>query len=384
MKAVAAALVLIAGAAVVLWYGNTLSSWVLGGLIGGLAALLLSIPISLTLFSFFSRRHDSRLRAEAEEERALAHMYNYAETPQRMVRPVYDAYEYEYEQAEHYELPPASPQYEDEGYYQRRPTRNLPVPSKTRLPISQREQPEVSASRQQGKNAPLLYPKGGSGRRTPARRINYPGFPGYEPGSSLTQHRSAALRMARQEAAQQDNDDGEDISTGSRRSRFASRSSYATPEARSSYGRSRRPSRSLEQSDGRQNSYRARRTVDSSPSQDGLPRSLPAGGESTASRRPPRRYDPSTEYLENDYYRQTEGLSRSYQSGTLSRRPQSDPSSENPDPMTDDLQRPLVRRAPYTYEDDPLRRELSRQVDTPPVRRSSLYHLDQHLEDGEY
>ena len=47
MKAVAVALVLIAGAAVVLWYGNTLNSWVLGGLIGGLAALLLSIPISL-------------------------------------------------------------------------------------------------------------------------------------------------------------------------------------------------------------------------------------------------------------------------------------------------------------------------------------------------
>jgi len=50
MKAVATALVLIVGAAVVLWYGNTLNSWVLGGLIGGLAALLISIPISLTLF----------------------------------------------------------------------------------------------------------------------------------------------------------------------------------------------------------------------------------------------------------------------------------------------------------------------------------------------
>src|SRR5438445_12465471 len=71
MKAVAAALVLIAGAAVVLWYGNTSNSWVVGGLIGGLAALLLSIPISLSLFSYLSRRHDERLRAEeglVEEE----------------------------------------------------------------------------------------------------------------------------------------------------------------------------------------------------------------------------------------------------------------------------------------------------------------------------
>ena len=61
MKAAAMALVLIVGAAVVLWFGNTLNSWVLGGLMGGLAALLLSIPISLTLFSFLSRRHGERL-----------------------------------------------------------------------------------------------------------------------------------------------------------------------------------------------------------------------------------------------------------------------------------------------------------------------------------
>src|SRR2546428_4184383 len=74
MKLTAVALVLIVGAAVVLWFGNMLNSWVLGGLIGGLAALLLSIPISLTLFSYFSRRHDERLRTEAQEE-ILAQMY---------------------------------------------------------------------------------------------------------------------------------------------------------------------------------------------------------------------------------------------------------------------------------------------------------------------
>jgi hypothetical protein len=383
MKAVAAALVLIAGAAVVLWYGNTLSSWVLGGLIGGLAALLLSIPISLTLFSFFSRRHDARLRAEAEEEKALAHMYDYAEPPQRMVRPVYD--EYEYEEVERYVLPPAGSPGEEESYHRRRATRNLPVPSKTQLPMSQRGRSDVSAPRLQAKNAPLLYSKDSSGRRTPSRRMNYPGFPGYEPGSSLSQHRTAALRMARQEAARQDNDDGEDMSTSSRRSHFASRSGYAIPEAREDgYERSRRPSRSLEQPDGRPNYYRSRRTVDSSPSQNGSSRSLPAKGESTASRRASRRYDPPTEYLEDDYYQQTEGLSRSYRTGAVSRRAQPTLSSENLDPTTDDLQRPLVRRAPYTYEDDPLRRELSKQVDTPPVRRSSLYHLDQHLEDEDY
>ena len=51
MKAAALAFVLLIGAAIVLAFANTLNSWVLGGLIGGLAALLLSIPISLALFT---------------------------------------------------------------------------------------------------------------------------------------------------------------------------------------------------------------------------------------------------------------------------------------------------------------------------------------------
>jgi hypothetical protein len=379
MKAVAAALVLIAGAAVVLWYGNTLNSWVLGGLIGGLAALLLSIPISLTLFSFFSRRHDARLRAEAEEEKALAHMYDYAEAPSRIVRPVY-----EYEQIESYALPPVDRGSEEEGYSRGRAPRNLPAPSQTQVPVSQRGRPYAPASRQQSRNAPLLASKDTSGRRNTSRRLNYPGFPGYEPASSLTQHRSAALRMARQEAARQYSDDSENMPTNSRRSYLASRSGSTIPEPFEDYERPRRSSRSLEQSELHQNHYRSRRTVDSSPSQNGSPRSLPAGRESTASRRPARRYDPGTEYSEDDYYPQTEGLSRSSQSRSMSRRPQHERSSDSLDPMTDDLQRPLVRRAPYTYEDDPLRQEFSRQVDTPPIRRSSLYHLEHHNEDEEY
>src|SRR6266852_2031345 len=78
MRAAAVAFVLIVGAAVVLWFGNTLNSLVLGGLIGGLAALLLSIPISLMLFSYLSHRHDEQLRAEAQEEMALAQLGTYA------------------------------------------------------------------------------------------------------------------------------------------------------------------------------------------------------------------------------------------------------------------------------------------------------------------
>src|SRR5436305_14531672 len=83
MRVAAVALVVIVGAAVVLWFGNTLNSWVLGGLIGGLAALLISIPISLTLFSYLSHRHEEQLRleaeAEAEEEMYLAQESYYIE-----------------------------------------------------------------------------------------------------------------------------------------------------------------------------------------------------------------------------------------------------------------------------------------------------------------
>src|SRR3954468_19523378 len=72
MRAVATALVLIAGAAIVLWYGNTLNSWVLGGLIGGFGALLLSIPISLVLFSYFSRHHNQHQLEEVLEHEEIS------------------------------------------------------------------------------------------------------------------------------------------------------------------------------------------------------------------------------------------------------------------------------------------------------------------------
>ena len=90
MKVVAAALVLVVGAAVVLWFGNTLNSWVLGGLIGGLAAILLSIPISLVLFSYLSRRRDEQLRADLREDE-YPEVYEYEDAPVRVVHRTYAA-----------------------------------------------------------------------------------------------------------------------------------------------------------------------------------------------------------------------------------------------------------------------------------------------------
>jgi hypothetical protein len=39
----------------------------------------------------------------------------------------------------------------------------------------------------------------------------------------------------------------------------------------------------------------------------------------------------------------------------------------------DNLRRPLIRRAPYMYDDDLLREEMAQYVERPAVRRSSRY-----------
>ncbi len=45
------------------------------------------------------------------------------------------------------------------------------------------------------------------------------------------------------------------------------------------------------------------------------------------------------------------------------------------------LRNPLVRRAPYMYEDDPIREELAQQIEKPITRRSSLYQTFEDEED---
>lgn len=403
MKAVAAALVLIAGAAVVLWYGNTLNSWVLGGLIGGLAALLLSIPISLTLFSYFSRRHDERLRAEAEEV-SLAQVHYYDDYPQiappRRGRRGYVVQDYAPEpgtvQVEAESYYQDEPYYQDQyyqdpqyDYYEPRQTRNVqrlsPLPASQRLPgpggrprSTSRNLSAVS----QETSASLVRPsqrdvapgrtKAAVGQRS-KRRMYYPGFPGYEPGSFHHQHRSAALRAARREAARryEENDDSivEEMPTNTSRllppSRRASRSLAEQQEAFEHEPRIRR---------------QQRRTVEGTSSHRAAnhthQRALPAQGQSSfdlpdySSSRSGER---DTEYLQdrNLHYPQTGPIRSSARTGALGRNPQLDEMLPDSSLTTDDPNRPLVRKAPYVYQDDPLWQEFAQQVDTPIVRRSS-------------
>lgn len=397
MRAVATALVLIIGAAVVLWYGNTLNSWVLGGLIGGLAALLLSIPISLTLFSYFSRRHDDQLKAEVEEEMERAQVYTPPPiVPHRAVRGAYvESYledEADFEEDEAYERD-----------YRARPARNLPVPSQQRLPMVNEPSRKLQAApsqalqrssnnavrRQLSEDMSIAHGKANTTRRPTTRQINYPNHPGFEPGSQGSQspapqkqrvyqslqgmQRSAALRSARKEMAQQYDDVEVLPTTPSRR----------LPPARASQQLASQSSDSISPRTNRQtpaaapaNHYRPRRTIDSTPSRNALP--MP--GEDTA--RETQGREPRTDYLNNQHYPRTAPIRQQLppQTGQIARNPQIEQQPRNPDVITGSLNAPMVRRAPYLYDDDPLLQELEQHIDTPTVRRSSRRD-SKHLRD---
>jgi len=101
-------------------------------------------------------------------------------------------------------------------------------------------------------------------------------------------------------------------------------------------------SRSTQQG-AKQYPRRPRQSVDTSLGQTNVPQE----GKNTTWQ-PPRRQrtEPETEYIDSAI-------------------PDGDPKSKG------DLKSSLVRRAPYMYEDDPLRKQLSQQVDGPITRRSS-------------
>jgi hypothetical protein len=212
MRTAAVALVLIVGATVVLVFGNMLNSWVLGGLMGGLAALLLSIPISLTLFSFLSRQQDQRLGTMEPQLEEISLARSYFEDVEE-IQPVYEA------EVDEYELPHQRERYE----YRRRnlATRELPAPKYPRLPAAgqsqasalvdstliQRESVRSFTPRQLPKEPPAMRGQEASSRRLPLdRRPYYPGSPRYQGNIPRSLHQSAALRAARQEAAQQQED----------------------------------------------------------------------------------------------------------------------------------------------------------------------------------
>ncbi|MBA2681675.1 MAG: hypothetical protein H0U76_25180 [Ktedonobacteraceae bacterium] len=369
MKAVAAALVLVVGAAVVLWYGNTLNSWVLGGLIGGLAALLLSIPISLTIFSFLSRHHDQRSRSDEEYEP----IYEYPEVPERVARSVYvveedrprvrpevwgeedewyegeeDGEEVFYDRTQGSRRPSAQPRLPAPN--QQRSVPRLPAPQQSTVKSTR----QLSQTTRQLPERNALNPKQLSARekeittrRPTQQRMNYSGQPGYQPETQQSQMRSQALRTARMEAARQREEDQiEELPSHRSRRSPSSRSSRTLSE--SQYDEQEISQRT--QQGAKQYPRRPRRKADAPSSQNGESQFSSQTSESTTRQSAQRqRTEPETDYL-------------------------------NP-PMTNgNIKKPLVRRAPYMYEDDPLRKELSQQVEGPITRRSSR-NLSRHQEE---
>lgn len=365
MKAVAAALVLIAGAAVVLWYGNTLNSWVLGGLIGGLAALLLSIPISLTVFSYLSKRHDERTRIEEPQEQYLQEE-EYPRPSARIARRP--------REVEGYVV--AEEVYDDEWQeevYAPRVPRALPAPRRQgprnseKLSPPQQGQPVPGQRTQQARSKETVV------LQSATKKINPP--PGYMQTSSLSQHRADALRTARLEAvqSQQEQDDGATLPTATPKRGSTVRNSQllAKQNEQNNALDPQRPPRPSRQLPPQPNQPRQRRNVEPLPPQQGSHRVPPDEGEDVA-----RKPDPRTDYIVNAYP-ETGPLRRSVQSNHAA-QPNEQRSDENS--TTGNVNRPLIRRAPYMYDDDPLRQKLAEQLDTPAVRRSSRFDEDEYDE----
>ena len=374
MRAAAVAFVLIIGAAVVLWYGNTLNSWVLGGLIGGLAALLLSIPITLTLFSYLSRRHDERLKAEAQEEASFDRLQAYQEEPIEIF------------ESDEYGLPGDDRWEWEEGnsHYQVSTARNLPAPFPARLPAARQAQIPPEAAHQRITDYTLARQRASelersagrdrsSAQRPAARRTpSNPAPAGRQTKSLRGQQQTAALKAARQEALRQAADDPFFSST--------SRSLPSLPPGQRPSARQQaptprqpRPEHTVDGSGGYSRSGHLVPPDDRQaqyPSTDRLPRTSPRQAQPGS--------DPETDKL-SGHYPSTGPMRSQPQTGQMPRQPHIDAQPRNPEYITGSLKRPMVRRAPYLYEDDALREELAQQLDPPSVRRSSLY--DQYEEE---
>ncbi|HTK12037.1 MAG TPA: hypothetical protein VL485_33005 [Ktedonobacteraceae bacterium] len=372
MKVVAVALVLIAGAAVVLWYGNTANSWVVGGLVGGLAALLLSIPISLSLFSYLSRRHDERVRAEGaliEEEISLSQVDDDPRFARRSGR-----HSQQYIESSIYELEDAF-EMEDALYAEERARRHQPGAQK-RLPASgpssdsrrgattnhspsfSREVPKLPAPKARTKELNEQQTKDLD--RTLPRRGNHPGLPGSDTATFRSKYQSEALHTARLEAARQIDDEHRPTQHLKKNPAGGAKSTY----------RKQKPAGQVEQS-GRQSENRS--TLDDF-----------AAGEERAFRQG-RRRETETGSISRHSVETEPIMSPDEQPHQGTRHPHIAQEYLNAEDDTNTVHRtrPLIRRAPYLYEDDPLRQELYQHIEAPQVRRSSRKEAAHHDEEEE-
>lgn len=372
MRAAAVALVLIIGAVVLLIFANTLNSWVLGGLIGGLAALLISIPISLFLFTILARRHDEELRALQEELEEITA----ASIEGREYAEVYETNAYVLSDEENFYndprgrrlsgarslLPAADQSRASEsayGSYNQR-SGNYPPGSK---------RPSQALPQARGKGIPTQ-------QLAPDHRLQKHSV--HEVNTMRSKYQTAALRAAQQEAALE-SDDIEVVpthSTAPYKRVSAARSEQPLFEQSTQF-KQVRPAHQLPPEQQAVNPHSPHRVGDTASGQKGgTRRNVPSGGVYFPGRAPRtdslRSHQPQTDRL-RERYPETEPVYLRSQTGQLIRNPRLVEQLRDPDMITGSLNNPLVRRAPYMYEDDPLREELAQQIDGPIMRRSSRF-----------
>ncbi len=338
------ALVLIIGAAVVLWYGNTLNSWVVGGLIGGFAALLLSIPISLVLFSYFSRHYDTHQQKGVLEHRglSLAQSRSYSIVlDDDNEEHIDEEQEFEYDNDEVYDSEDvAGDEYilVERSVWEERQPRHLPLArhisssSSVRLPAVNQD---LLLGMKEGGHADA-NPEQRLGQRgkSESSPVEYSGSAGDRKDPSYSRYRSQALRAARAEAALRAECEDDNVILSTRTMR----------RLRQKQSRDGRWPFSREVAEPPTNNYsqRPQRIVDSLPLQNGSPRPLSALDNASQIDRFIHYRDSQTEY----------DINKS---------------------MKDNSGRSLIRRAPYMYDDDFLCEEMAQYVEQPMVRRSSRY-----------
>jgi len=190
------------------------------------------------------------------------------------------------------------------------------------------------------------------------------------------------LRAARQEVAQQYNDDDLEVypTSTSRKIPTVRQEQNLVPEQYRP--RVNRPAQKPHPQGP--DHYRSKRTVDGSPIPPGYKHALPEASESLANETSQRIYYRSREQQTDQLRESTGPVGRGPQTDqfrrsneTMTRNPRVEAQLRNPEVITGSLKNPLVRRAPYMYEDDPLRQELAQQIDVPFIqRRASLYEED--------
>jgi hypothetical protein len=360
MRAAALAIVCIFGAAVILVFANSLNSWVLGGLIGGLAALLISIPISVMLFTTLSRRHDLKLQTLHQELGELG----YVDLDENQYEEVYDADSYVLSEEEYYNqtvnrrmadvraLPAA-------GQSNASFSANREYNERMGRSTQSSKRPSQAIPQERRKGSPTQYLS--SDRRQSSRSM-------HEVNAMRSRFQTAALRDARREAQQLDDVQVIPTHTHAPYKRVSPERTSQSLAGQHTRSRQARPQPELQQQQQVAHPNGSRNTLSS--------------GELHSAKR-----SPSTDSLQTgrtrirSSYPETDSLRVHPQTGQIVRNPQLGEPLRNSDMMTGNLKTPVVRRAPYLYEDDPLREELAQQIDGEPIVRRSSRHLQSEDQD---